>query len=190
MTTPIIIDGGQLNDPPSFAGELLKAFGFASMHWARLEQHLDVLLITLNKEQVTKEKFKPYPNYSWSRKLDFFEKLFSTNSKLSKYSEQVKKLVPRLRELGNDRNLLLHSNCVEFIEGPPLSMVAVKFNILKNGNIQQQRAEWTAEQIMGFAGCVAGLNNDLNQISQEVLTPEFLATIFTEPAQGTRSHVT
>ena len=133
MTTPIIIDGGQLNDPPSFARELLQAFGFASMHWARLEQHLDVLLITLNKEQVTEKKFKPYSNCSWARKLDFFEKWFSANSKLARYSEQVKKLAPRLKELGEYRNLLLHSNCVEFIEGPPLSMVAIKFNILKNG---------------------------------------------------------
>ena len=187
VTTPFIIDGGQLNDPPSFAGELLKAFGFASMHWTRLEHHLDILLITLNKEQVTGKKFKPYPNSSWSKKLNLLETWFSPHSKLSKYSEQVKTLVPRFKELGKDRNFLLHSNCVEFIEGPPLSIVTIKFNILENGDIQIQRAEWSTEQIMHFAGCVAGLNNDLKQISKEILNQEFLETIFTVSAQVTRS---
>lgn len=178
MATPIVIEGGQLNNPPGFAEELLKAFGFASMHWARLEQHLDVLLITLNKEQVTNKKFTPYPNSSWSKKTNLLQKFFSDNLKLKTYFAQIENLIPRLKKLGEDRHFLLHSNCVEFIEGPPLSMIAIKLNILSNGDVEQQRAELTLEQIMHFSGCIAGLNNSLKQISQEILTNDFLKSIF------------
>lgn len=174
--SPITLVGGDLDDLPPFAEPILMAVGLAAFHWARLEQHLDTLLISVNKEYFSKEKFDPTPNTSFQLKIKLFKKWFVIDPRFSAYKNRAKKLAVAFKEASADRHLLFHSNLQRFEKEPTLTMIAINVHI-KGENVVQSRCEWTVGSILNFARNVAGLNRGLRTISHEVLKPEFLSSL-------------
>ena len=177
MTTPTVLFGGALDAPPEFAFPILQAIGWTSLHWARLEQHLDALLITLHKQEFFATHLKRRPGSSWAQKVDLFSQWFSQHDQLKQFVSTVNRLSANFKNAGLDRNMLLHSNCIDFVEGPPSKMVALYIRGNKTGDIEQKRAEWTRDQILEFANVVANLNKDLQSITSVILTETFLSSL-------------
>lgn len=176
MMPQIRLCGGQMDDPPLYAFPIVTAIGFAILHWGRLEQQIDVLLISVNKEYHSTTKYRPTPNTSFRRKLDLFERWFVKDTRFSEYHDRTRRLHKSFEIASDDRTLLIHSNIQEFQEGPPAKMMVRNLK-LEGEDLRISRAEWTEESIRNFAMSVSGLNRALYTISEKVLTPAFLQSL-------------
>lgn len=178
MGSEIKLVGGHLDDPPAYALPLITAIGLALLHWGRLEQQIDVLLISVNKDDHSAEKYRPTPNSSFRIKCDLFERWFAKDSRFIEHHDKAKRLLKAFRLANDDRTLLVHSNVQEFREGPPHVMVVRNLKIEgPDQDLRISRAEWTEEHVLGFAKSVSGLNHGLYTISEKVLTREFLESL-------------
>lgn len=178
MTAEIKLVGGHLDDPPDYALPFFTAVGFAMIHWGRLEQHIDALLISVNKEHHSTKSYVPTPNTSFRRKCELFERWLVKDKRFSDHHDNARRLVKAFRSSNMDRTLLVHSNLFEFREGPPPLMVVKNLKIEgKDQNLRISRAEWREEDILEFARSVSGLNRGLYTISQKVLTAGFLESL-------------
>jgi hypothetical protein len=100
--------GGPLEDPDQVQSALA-AFGLVAMSWARLETHLDALLIHLNKKRFSKEIFEPKHPVSFSRKLKLLKQWFAGHKALSHLKPAIDKLATQLKTLSEARNAFLHA---------------------------------------------------------------------------------
>jgi hypothetical protein len=176
----ITISGGQLVEPPPYAEPFFFAIGMAAAQWGRLEQHLDMLLITINKEHHSLGAFRETPNTSFDMKIELFRKWFYQDDRTTKYHERARRLSISLRKAAKDRTLLFHSNIQKFEEGPPAKMHIVNIH-LRQGNVHHNHAEWTVTQILKAANGFRLLNEGLRAISREVLRPDFLRLLGSTP---------
>lgn len=174
--SPIKLIGGHLDSPPTWADPIIYATGLAGMHWARLEQNLDALLISVNKPQFEPRRYLPTPNTSFKLKIRIFREWFVKDPRFAKHHDLAAVLARSFRKLAADRVLLTHSNVQEFIEGPPLRMVAINLHI-DGDTLRQNRGEWTVEQITGATNGIQRANTGLNLIGRDVLKPEFLRSL-------------
>lgn len=85
------------------------AFGFAAMAWARLETHLDALLIQINKRRFSQEIFDPAHPVSFSKKLRLLKKWFGRHEALSHSKSAIDTLARQLKTLSDDRNSFMHA---------------------------------------------------------------------------------
>jgi len=177
MTTPTTLLGGTLDSPPKFALPIIQAIGWTSLHWARLEQHLDTLLITLYKQEFFATPLKRRHDSSWVQKVELFSQWFSKHNDLKQFAPTANRLACNFKQAGLYRNMLLHSNLIDFLEGPPSKMIALYIRGNKAGNIEQKKAELTCDQILEFANNVANLNKELQSITSVVLTEPFLKSL-------------
>jgi len=172
----VLIVGGHLDEPPMFSIPILTAYALASMNWGRLEQQLDMALITVNKEYFSPAKARITPNTSFRMKLDLFNDWFVKDPRFEEFHAVARRLCKSLKHANEDRILLIHSNLQKFEEGPPLTMEVVNIHTT-NGNVIQQRAVWTVEQIEKVADSFNRLNHGLRLITERVLTMEFLRSL-------------
>jgi len=181
MNHPTIkLAGGHLNEPPSYAIPFFTAIGLVVAHWGRLEQQIDVLLISINKEQHSSEKYRPTPSTSFRMKCDLFKRWFVDDPRFGEHHEKAKRLHKSFLAASDDRNLLVHSNLQEFIEGPPPKMIARNIKIEGKGqNVRISRGEWTEDQIINAGKQISGINLALYEITHKVLKPQFLDTLQT-----------
>jgi hypothetical protein len=135
-----------------------------------------MLLISVNKEDYATEKYKPTPNVSFRAKLGLFERWFAKDPRFSQYHDRADRLTKALRLASEDRHLLAHCNPQEFIEGPPVRMIARKLDI-GGDTVTLSRADWTEEQIRLLAKAFSNLSHGLWTISQEALTSDFLQSL-------------
>lgn len=169
----ILIFGGHLDEPPSYAEPILVAYALASMNWGRLEQQLDMALISVNKEYYQPAKPRETPSTSFRLKLELFNDWFVRDARFSEFHHNARRLHGSLKKANEDRVLLIHSNVQRFIEGPPVSVEVVNIHTGK-GNVTVQRAFWSAEQIRAVAAKWNALNHGLRTITERALTPTFL----------------
>lgn len=168
--------GGHLDNIPPYAENIVKAVGIATPNWARLEQQIDALLITINKPGHSTEPHKQTPYSSFSKKIEMFEKWFAHDPRFVNQHERAAQLTITIAAAAVDRNLLMHSNVQEFIEGPPVKMKILK-TVIKSDGLCIEHAEWTEELIFGLAKNLNRLSHRLWTISQEVLRLDFLDTL-------------
>lgn len=179
MSDPAIrLAGGQLDDPPPYAIPFFAAIGFALIHWARLEQQIDVLLISVNKESHSVEKYRPTPNTSFRLKCDLFERWFVKDPRFAEHRHNAKRLHKSFANANEDRRLLVHSNVQEFRQGPPPTVIFRNL-VLGKDTLKVSKAEWTEEEILTVARTFSGLNRGLYTITEKVLTRDFLESLRT-----------
>ncbi len=169
--------GGHLDNVPPYAENIVKAVGIATLNWARLEQQIDALLITINKPGHSTEPHKQTPYNSFRKKIEMFEKWFAHDPRFVNQHVRAAQLTITITAAAVDRNLLMHSNVQEFIEGPPVKMKILKTVIKSNGLNAIEHAEWTEDLIFGLAKNLNKLSHGLWTISREVLRKDFLDTL-------------
>jgi hypothetical protein len=165
--------GGHLDQVPEYAENLVKAVGLATLNWARLEQQVDALLISVNKPDHSTEAYKSTPYISFRKKIEMFERWFARDPRFTNQRQRAERLTEAFTLAAQDRNLLTHSNVQEFIEGPPVKMIVLK-TVINGDELRIERGEWTEEQIFGLAKDLNKLSYGLWTISQEVLRTDFL----------------
>jgi hypothetical protein len=89
----------------------LTAFGHAAAAWARMEQHINALLIQLNKKHHSDEAqalFGPEHPMRFTDKIRLLRSYFNKHPALSCYTEKVRDLCGGLSKLATKRNEMLH----------------------------------------------------------------------------------
>jgi len=180
--TPITIWGGQLDDPPEYAMPIIRAIGLACLNWGRLEQHLQLTLVTVNKEEFDLTEFRETPATSFRLKIGLFKKWFVDDPRFAKYHAPAKRLVTSLKHGNRDRQLVFHSNLQRFEPGPP-PKIALTVLRLKGENVIQELAVWTEKDLLNFSANIHKLNTGLRMISNETLTPDFLRSLESKPTR-------
>ncbi len=176
MSETTLIHGGHLDDPPEFAIPLLAAYAIAVLNWGRLEQHMDMALITVNKAYFKPKKERITPNTSFELKRALFRDWFTRDPRFSLFKEDAARLSRSLKHASADRIWLAHSNMQRFIEGPPIAVEIVNIRSVK-GNVIQSRAIWTIDQIRDVAAVFNELNTQLKNITDRALTVDFLKSL-------------
>jgi hypothetical protein len=98
--------GGHLDEVPIYAENIIKGVGIAMLNWARLEQQLDALLISVNKPDHSTRPYKPTPHVSFTRKVDLLETWFGHDPRFKAQHDRASRLVKAFKLAADDRNLL------------------------------------------------------------------------------------
>jgi hypothetical protein len=91
---------------------LFLALGLAAAAWARLEKHINSILIQVNKRQHSNEITALYdPNYptKFSDKIRLLKKYFNQHPALKDFREKITNFASDAKKLSIDRNIYLHS---------------------------------------------------------------------------------
>ncbi len=175
-STPIVFVDDTLDNPPEFAAPLIRAMGIASLAWARLEQHLDCIIISVNKEHFAKAKYRETPNTSIRLKAGVFENWFVEDPRFAQFHQTAADFLKGFRSITDDRNFLLHSNLNRFEPGPPPLMIVTNL-FSKGGTLTQSRGEFSEKVIKQFSDSCLLLNRTLWEISQHALQEPFLQSL-------------
>jgi hypothetical protein len=165
--------GGDLDQVPKYAENIIAGVGIAMLNWARLEQQLDALLISVNKPDHATKSYTQTPSINFKKKIDMFETWFVHDPRFKNQHDRAARLVKSFKLAVDDRNLLAHSNVQKFIEGPPVRMIVLK-TIINSDKLIIERGEWTETAIFGLAKDFNNLSHGLYTISEEVLRPDFI----------------
>jgi hypothetical protein len=103
--------GGPLDelDETMAAAELWRAIGFAACIWARMEQHIDAILIHLNQPRHSENLCDPDHPIGFRQKIKLLKRWFNQHPALAKHREAIRKITSDLLVLSKTRHMLLHS---------------------------------------------------------------------------------
>lgn len=145
------------------------AFGFVAMAWARLETHLDALLIHLNKRQFSKEIFDPDHPVSFSRKLRLLKTWFGKQKALSKYKPAIDKLAKQLKTLSQARNSFLHALFSAY-DAQKSEVTLRSLYYVGDEEFQITRRDFGTEKLIRFGLTVNSANRSLAVITSALFT--------------------
>ena len=95
---------GRANAAPAF-----EALGYAAASWARFEQHIDAILIHINKKKYSKKLYnKDFP-VAFTGKIRLLKRWFNQHPALAQHTKQIREITSRQKVLRLDRNRFLHS---------------------------------------------------------------------------------
>jgi hypothetical protein len=157
---------------PPYAQSLVEALGLAAINWGKLEQQLDMLLLAVNRPEYARAKFRETPNTSFKMKIELFEKWYVKDPRFKNVASRAKLLVPTLRKVSADRQMLFHSNVQEFVDGNPPSIRTLHLRA-KGEDVTLSKGNWTEKQIRYFAESVARFSEGMATISQETMNERF-----------------
>jgi hypothetical protein len=162
--------GGHLDHVPQYAENMIKAVGIATLNWARLEQQLDALLVTVNKPSHSTEQYGPTPSSSFRRKIEMFDMWFVRDPRFEGQRDRAVQLTKAFTLAADDRNLLTHSNVQQFIEGPPVKMVVLK-TVINGDELRIERGEWSEDQVFNLARALNWTQYMISRNAEVVSTP-------------------
>jgi hypothetical protein len=162
--------GGPIDDPEK-AESAFTAFGLAAMSWARLETHLDALLIHLNKKRFSKEIFDPKHPVSFSRKLRLLKQWFGGHKALSHLKPQIDKLATQLRTLSEARNAFLHTLFSAYDEEKD-EITLKSLYYAGRDEFHIQRRDVGTAKLIRFAVTVNSVNQSLSVITSALFTAD------------------
>ena len=166
------IIGGPL-DKPQNAHPLFYALGLIASNWARLEQHLNILIMHVNAEEHSVELFDPNHPVSFRRKIKVLKTWFNHYPALINFTEDVRGLTSDLKGLGDSRNLYLHS----ILETWDQKTETAHFKGIKyegGDNFTIKTFSITLDGLMAFAKLLNIANRRLSLITRQLFTPEAL----------------
>lgn len=170
------------DDAPMFARKMVYYYGLLAINWAKLEQQLDMLLLTVNLPEFSEKNYSEHPNVSMRLKCDIFRTWFVKDPRFKQVHDKSKRLHKSLKAASKDRNLLLHSSVQEFLRGGPHAVKIISLRVdskkrkftVTRGNISQQQVERAAKAI-------ARLTHGMEQLCKIVMNDEFRAGLLEKP---------
>jgi hypothetical protein len=161
----ILTPPDSLPPEPACAHKFYEAIGRFAVAWGGMETHLEALLqIAMNIE--AKQPERPF-QINLGRKIDALKDICRDCPKLKALESAVRNLSPTLKEWGQDRDFLIHSTLVGFIDGPKPKMVLRHIEHPKGVMIQSERAEFTLEIITGFTEQIRQLHRAIFPILEQ-----------------------
>jgi hypothetical protein len=163
---------------PIFARKMVFYYGLAAINWAKLEQQLDLLLLTMNLPEFDNEKHRETPNTSFKMKCDLFKKWFVEDPRFRQFHDKARRLHKSLCTASNDRKQLFHSSVLDFLRGEP---IAVKIQNLRHDNTKRKiyitTGDLNQDQVEKIAVGLARLTGGMRELCQGVMTDEFRVTL-------------
>jgi hypothetical protein len=157
---------------PEYAKPIVFAFGEAAINWGRMEQHLEMLLRTVNRRDYKLGYERDFPNTSFRLKVRLFKKWYAQDPHFLSVRDIAKRACVGLRKANASRILLMHSNVVDFLPGPP-SAVRVLIIKARGDDLSSSTGVWTEQQIKDLNVVLCALLTDLSTIGQLTRGEEF-----------------
>jgi hypothetical protein len=171
--------GGPL-DNPSDALAVFQAIGHAAAAWSRLEQHIDALLIHVNKPTHSDTLYRPEHPVAFSGKLDLLKRWFGKHPALKKLAPHMGDLTSRLKPLGKERNRYLHSIIDDYDASKQLvTLRSVKYENI--GNFRFSKQVIPLQVITTFSENVNSGNSFLWAMSADIFTEGALRLLEQRP---------
>ena len=171
--------GGPIDNPERHK-RLFAALGLAAASWARLEKHVDAVLIQINKAQHSSQGLSLYdPKHPkpFSDKIKLLKKYFSRHPALEPHRENMTVLLETLPKLSGERNLYLHS----ILEDADPSTDAFYLNTIegRKSGYQVTHADGTLALLKSFTKTTNQANRILSWISGDLFTRDALERLRT-----------
>ena len=174
-----------VDDDPAHAAPALEALGRAAANWARIEHHIDALIVQVNKPQHDEKLFEPHP-VSFGKKIDLLKRWFNQYPPLAEYTEDIRWFTSRMKGLAQtdpskaiSRNLLLHAI--------PASYDADKQELVLHhmkwvgDMIHSRHVTVNMSQLAAFSEALRLANGFLASITKELFTEDGYARISGKP---------
>ena len=172
-----------VDDDQETARPALQAIGRVTAAWARLEHHLDALIIQINKPHHCERIFEPKHPISFSKKIELLKRWFNQYPPLSEYTEDMRYLTSKLKSLSKEdgrvplsRNVLLHAIPASY-EAASSTLTLHHMEFLENGDIRSRHIALTLGQLSTFFDLIQMANGFLATITREIFTPEGYAKL-------------
>jgi len=79
-----------------------------------MEHLINALLVHINKEAFSKTIYRDTHSVAFKAKVDLLKRWFNNHPKLNTYSDDVMAVMPKLKQLADTRNLLMHAAIQSF----------------------------------------------------------------------------
>jgi hypothetical protein len=163
--------GGPIDDPKSVTAAFA-ILGHAAMAWARLEAHIDAVLVHINKTGNSKDLYKPGHPIGFSGKLKLLKRWFTKHPPLKQYEPKIRLAFTAFKNLSRSRNLMLHG----ILEAYDPETKIVKFTSMKfegNDTFRVGSYAINLDQISQFTETVNQANAMFGRdISSKLFTPD------------------
>jgi hypothetical protein len=188
----ILTDGAQrheftLNGGPINRAERVEAIFFALGHgaaaWARMEQHIDAVLMQVNKEQHSNDilaLFDPDHPRPFTDKLRLLKRYFNKHPALRKHKEAIRSFAKTALILAEERNTYLHGILEYYDE--QAKVITIKS--IKPKHDPKNPYVFTIatsavplETLQGFAKIVNRANDALEEVSRALFTQDAVAKL-------------
>jgi hypothetical protein len=158
-------------DDPIPAGEAFAVYGRAAASWARLEHHMDAVIIQINKREHSTELYSEHPE-TFGRKIEVMKRWFNQYPPLADFQIDIRELTSRLKVLSRDhRNMYLHSIFKSY-DPATLTVELQNIKMLPNGDIRVRVRSITLDQLNIFTDLVNASNRYLGTVSLRLFTPD------------------
>lgn len=175
QTHEFALNGGPINNPTE-ATEALLALGHAAAAWGRLEQHIDAVLMQVNKEQHSNEildLYDPEHPRPFTDKLRLLKDYFNKHPGLASFTEKIRSFAIVAKSLSLERNEYVHG----ILEGydPASQTIIIKSIRPKRDPNNPYLFKITVSGVplatlQGFTDIVNKTNDELETISRQLFT--------------------
>jgi hypothetical protein len=171
--------GGPLEAPDDHR-ELFFAIGKFAAAWARMEQHMDAILVQVNKAGHSGPELKLFdPDHPrpFSAKLKLLRRYFSRHPALKRYHATVEDFAGGITKAGEMRNTMMHGVLEAYDAGTRRLVVnGVKY-IKRDGNFRNRQTDMDIDALHELAHLTNVGHYMLCDISKELFTPEGIASL-------------
>lgn len=178
------LKGGPI-DNPAGCEEAFACYGRAAAAWARMEHHLDMVIIHVNKRAHSEELHGEHP-VSFDRKIDTLKRWFNKHDALKPYAQDMREITSRARTMSKQyRNFMLHCFFRAY-DAATRTITLHKISVLPSGDIRISRREQTLEQMGAFTELCIMLNDYVLHVSQQIFSQDVLLQLRTlsRPSPG------
>ena len=168
------LQGGPLDNPNS-AATALAAIGLVAASWARMEQHIDLILIQINKAEHSDEivdLYTPYHPGTFDKKVKLLKQYFNRHPALAALKDPAIDAATGLKRIAEDRNILIHG----ILESFDLTTQEITINVTKfhpkTDDFSSRIAVWPIRRLEAHAEVVNRAHNQLCQVSRQLFRPD------------------
>lgn len=166
-----LLVGGPL-DTAEDCAFLFAAYGHMAASWSRLETHIDILIMQINKAQHEPEEINLYdPEHPrpFIDKLQLLKRYFNRHPALSEHTETIREIASELKTTSLERNGYLHSALAAYDGHEKIA----KFHSIQpkgNDNFQIQFSDVPIEQFYDLIRRINDLNRRLGVVSETLFS--------------------
>jgi hypothetical protein len=172
--------GGPIEQPEK-CGKLFHLIGHAAASWARMEQHIDAILVQINKKDHSDEltdMYDPRHPGNFDTKIKLLKRYFHRHPRLGTHANEVNILANGLKKLSSDRNSMMHGILEDYLSGDDPKMIINGAKVMpKTGDIVFRTIEYPLERLHQFIGLVNNAHYALCEISKDLFTLDALAQL-------------
>ena len=162
----------KIREVPEYAKPIVYAFGFATINWGKMEQALEMLLHSVNRDDYHIGYVEKFPTTSFRLKVNLFRDWFVEHPSFAEIHPVAKPVCAGLKKAITSRILMTHSAVIEFKPGPPAT-AEVNVARTRDGHCTISHGSWTEQDILEAGLLFGHLAETLVDIGRFTLEPTF-----------------